>query len=78
MSKTKSEYARPRLEIFEQDGYQAYHCFGLTLLITKTFQLIPNLNHFIILGNVFTRKNIEEIIKFAHKENLMIFADEVS
>lgn len=28
-------------------------------------------------GQVLTRQNIEEIIKFAHKENLFIFADEV-
>lgn len=28
-------------------------------------------------GQVLSRKNIEEIIKFAHKENLFIFADEV-
>lgn len=28
-------------------------------------------------GQVLSRENIEEIIKFAHKENLFIFADEV-
>lgn len=30
-----------------------------------------------ITGQVLSRENIEEIIKFAHKENLFIFADEV-
>ena len=29
-------------------------------------------------GQVLTRQNIEDIIKFAHKENLFIFADEVN
>lgn len=28
-------------------------------------------------GQVLTRKNIEEIVRFAHKENLFILADEV-
>jgi aspartate/methionine/tyrosine aminotransferase len=30
-----------------------------------------------LLGQVLSRTNIEEIIKFAHKEELFIFADEV-
>ena len=28
-------------------------------------------------GQVLSRQNIEDVIKFAHKENLFIFADEV-
>lgn len=32
---------------------------------------------FCFLGQVLSRENIEEIIKFAYKENLFIFADEV-
>lgn len=31
-----------------------------------------------VAGQVLSRKNIEDIIKFAHRENLFIFADEVS
>ena len=34
--------------------------------------------HNIISGQVLTRQNIEDIIKFAKRENLFILADEVS
>ena len=33
--------------------------------------------HILISGQVLSRENIEEIIKFAHKERLVILADEV-
>lgn len=31
-----------------------------------------------LLGQALTRENIVEVIKFAHREKLFIFADEVS
>jgi len=35
------------------------------------------LTSILVSGQVLTRDNIEAVVKFAHREKLMIFADEV-
>lgn len=68
----------------------ALSIYFLKLIISSFFfgffetSLLADLNVFLfslifhILGQVLSRENIEEVIKFAYREKLFLFADEVS
>lgn len=54
---------------------------GIKVILRKLRKLFAycNIEIFpIFLGQVLSRKNIEDVIKFAYKEKLYLFADEVS